>query len=143
MHGATFETQQDRARENETLALLCKEKGLTYKLNDRYNVVDAGLYKDDKLVAIAEVKTTHKIAYHDAKQAVYIALKKIYGLQKRSVEQRVPCCIVFRFKDCIGYFFLHELYDAVCGYTKRGRREGSLYDRELIILIRKEQFKII
>lgn len=137
-----FETIEDRARENDTLALLASRKGLTFELLERFSPVDAKLYKDGKLLSFAEVKT-YKRNFANARDFIMISLKKIAELQKISIESKVPCCVVYKFDDEVRYYFLSEIKDAKVNWDGRKAREGSTYDQELVVQVPKTLFKLI
>lgn len=48
-----FETRKDKIREEDTLDVLCKHKGLTFEMANEMNPVDAALFKGDTVVAYA------------------------------------------------------------------------------------------
>ena len=138
-----FESQEDREREKDTLSILCGERGLRFELLNELNPVDVALYdKDDKVVAYAEVKT-YQQCFAKAKPHIFISIRKLVSLQKVSRDNEVPSCMVYRFEDCIGYYFISEIEGATCGWDGREAREGSVYDRELVVHIPKTLLKTI
>lgn len=51
--------------------------------------------------------------------------------------------MVYRFNDCIGYYFISEIDGASCGWDGRSKRGGSVYDEELVVHVPKTLLKII
>ena len=137
-----FETTQDRTREMYTLDTLCKSKGLTFEMTNELNPVDAVLYRDDKVVAYAEVKT-YRQTFARAKPYIFISVKKLASLQEVSLNNDAPSYMVYLFNDCIGYYCITEIDDARCGWDGRSPREGSVYDQELVVHVPKTLLKII
>ena len=138
-----FESDEDRVRERETLTLLTKEKLLQFKLMDTFCAFDAKLYKDNKLLSIAEVKT-YKSDFEQANLHVILSLKKMANIQDYCKKWKIPCCFIYRFNDRIGYYFLHEIKNAKCEYGGRNEiRNGSTYDRELLIKVPKKSLKFL
>lgn len=137
-----FETTQDRTREMDTLDTLCKSKGLDFEMTNELNPVDAVLFKGDTVVAYAEVKT-YKQTFARAKEYIFISIRKLASLQQVSLSNNIPSCMVYRFNDCIGYYFISEIDGAACGWDGRSKRDGSVYDKELVVHVPKTLLKII
>ena len=138
MEETRFETRKDKIREEDTLDVLCKHKGLTFEMANEMNPVDAVPYKDNKVAAYAEVQT-----FARAKEYIFISIKKLASLQQVSLSNNVPSCMVYRFNDCIGYYFISEIDGAACGWDGRRKRDGSVYDEELVVHVPKTLLKII
>lgn len=137
-----FETTQDRTREMDTLDTLCKSKGLDFEMTNELNPVDAVLFKGDTVVAYAEVKT-YKQTFARAKEYIFISIRKLASLQQVSLSNNIPSCMVYRFNDCIGYYFISEIDGAACGWDGMSKRDGSVYDEELVVHVPKTLLKII
>lgn len=142
MQERRFETNDDRTREALTLLRLADHAGLTVELMQELSPVDAKLYRNGKVVAYAEVKT-YKQTFEKAKTYIFVAVKKLAKLQEVSVANRVPVYMVYRFNDCIGYYAISQIDGARCGWDGRNPREGSMYDKELVVYIPKSMMKLI
>ncbi len=138
----SFESGNDRIREKETLSILAEAKGLEFELMEKFSLFDAKLFKGGKCIAYGEVKT-YRANFKNVVPYIFISLMKLASLQKLSIENRIACCIIYRFNDCIGYYFLDEINGAKCGWGGRKKREGSKYDQELLIYIPKSLLKLI
>lgn len=142
MKEKVFEKQSDRTREIDTLTKFCDAKGLNFKIQQPLRPVDASIYKDESLVCFAEVKTMSLNYKHI--NYLRISLRKLANIQKWTLEKESKCCIIYRFMDCIGYFWLQDIKDSKLQWGgMKNPRKGSLYDRELLVYIPKEIVKII
>ena len=135
MKEKVFEKQSDRTREIDTLNKFCEAIGVTFKIHQPMSPVDASVYKGEKRVCFAEVKTMNKdfAKIND----IRISLRKLANVQKYSLEEESNCCIVYRFNNNrIGYFWLSDIKNSRCSWGgMKNPRKGSLYDRELMVYI--------
>ncbi len=142
MKEKVFEKQSDRTREIDTLKRFCDSKGLNFKVQQPLRPVDASIYQNENFVCFAEVKTM-SLLFRDVNQ-IRISLRKLANIQKWTLEREAKCCIIYRFMDCIGYFWLQDIKDSALQWGgMRNPRKGSLYDRELLVYIPKEIVRMI
>lgn len=142
MKEKVFETRGDRKREIDTLKKFCDSKGLNFKVQQPLRPVDASIYQDENFVCFAEVKTM-KLLFRDVNQ-IRISLRKLANIQKWTLERGAKCCIIYRFMDRIGYFWLQDIKDSTLQWGgMRNPRKGSLYDKELMVYIPKEIVRMI
>ena len=137
-----FEQKSDRDRENETLSIFFKDKDFSYIQGGEFDKEDAKIINDNLLVVgLCEVKTMFK----DVEDAdfVRIGLRKIHSSQEKSVYKNLPFLLLWRFNNAIGSLWLQDLAGSVKWGGRKVPREGSTWDRELMIYIDKSKLKLI
>lgn len=138
-----FEKESDRKREAETLRILLEGKPLIFNQDEELSTSDAEILNEKSLdvVAICEVKTMFKdIGDTDF---VRISLRKIYNCQNKSIKKGLPFLLVWRFNNGIGHIWLKNLKGSVSWGGRKNPREGSVWDRELMIYVQQSNLTLI
>jgi len=74
---------------------------------------------------------------------VRIGLRKICSSQEKSILQKLPFLFIWRFNNAIGSLWLENVKGKVEWGGRKVPREGSYFDRELMLYIDKSCLKII
>ena len=137
-----FEKKSDRDRETETLGIFFKDKEFSYIQGGEFDKEDAKIINEDLLVVgLCEVKTMFKNV--EDTDFVRIGLRKIHSSQEKSVYKGLPFLLIWRFNNAIGSLWLQDLIGSVKWGGRKVPREGSTWDRELMIYIDKSKLKLI
>ena len=137
-----FEKQSDREREKETLEIFFQDKEFTFIQSDELSKEDAKIINDDLLIiGYCEVKTMFKNL--EDTEYVRIGLRKICSSQEKSILKGKPFLFIWRFNNAIGSIWLEQIKGTVRWGGRKNPRQGSLFDRELILYINKNNLKII
>jgi hypothetical protein len=137
-----FEKPSDREREKETLDIFFEDKDFSFIQSDEFSKDDAKLISYDlEVVGLCEVKTMFKNV--EDTEFVRIGLRKICSSQEKSILQKLPFLFIWRFNNAIGSVWLEFVKGKVEWGGRKVPREGSYFDRELMLYIDKSCLKII
>jgi len=137
-----FEKPSDREREKETLDIFFEDKDFSFIQSDEFSKEDAKLISSDlDVIGLCEVKTMFKNV--EDTEFVRIGLRKICSSQEKSILQKLPFLFIWRFNNAIGSLWLENVKGKVEWGGRKVPREGSYFDRELMLYIDKSCLKII
>tara|TARA_R110002012_G_scaffold242396_1_gene416779 strand:- start:610 stop:1053 length:444 start_codon:yes stop_codon:yes gene_type:complete len=137
-----FEKQSDRDREKETLELFFENKDFTFIQCDELSKDDAKIINKDLLiVGFCEVKTMFKNI--EDTSYVRIGLRKVCSSQEKSILKSKPFLFIWRFNNAIGSIWLENIKGNVRWGGRKTPRQGSLFDRELMLYIDKKNLTLL
>ena len=137
-----FEKPSDRIREKETLDIFFKDKDCSFIQSDEFSKNDAKIIsKELEVIGFCEVKTMFKNV--EDTDYVRIGLRKICSSQEKSILQDTPFLFIWRFNNAIGSVWLQNVKGKVEWGGRKVPREGSYFDRELMLYINKDCLTII
>lgn len=137
-----FEKPSDRIREKETLDIFFKDKDCSFIQSDEFSKSDAKIItKELEVIGFCEVKTMFKNV--EDTDYVRIGLRKICSSQEKSILQNTPFLFIWRFNNAIGSVWLQNVKGKVEWGGRKVPREGSYFDRELMLYIDKDCLTII
>tara|TARA_R110000822_G_scaffold55781_2_gene141425 strand:- start:568 stop:1008 length:441 start_codon:yes stop_codon:yes gene_type:complete len=137
-----FEKPSDRIREKETLDIFFKDKDCSFIQSDEFSKNDAKIIsKELEVIGFCEVKTMFKNV--EDTDYVRIGLRKICSSQEKSILQDTPFLFIWRFNNAIGSVWLQNVKGKVEWGGRKVPREGSYFDRELMLYIDKTCLTII
>jgi len=137
-----FEKPSDRIREKETLDIFFKDKDCSFIQSDEFSKNDAKIISNElEVIGFCEVKTMFKNV--EDTDYVRIGLRKICSSQEKSILQDTPFLFIWRFNNAIGSVWLQNVKGKVEWGGRKVPREGSYFDRELMLYIDKDCLTII
>lgn len=137
-----FEKQSDRDREKETLELFFADKDFSFIQCDELSKDDAKIINKDLLiVGFCEVKTMFKNI--EDTNYVRIGLRKVCSSQEKSILKSKPFLFIWRFNNAIGSIWLENIKGNVRWGGRKTPRQGSLFDRELMLYIDKKNLTLL
>tara|TARA_R110002153_G_scaffold218036_1_gene370517 strand:- start:7279 stop:7719 length:441 start_codon:yes stop_codon:yes gene_type:complete len=137
-----FEKPSDRIREKETLDIFFEDKDCSFIQSDEFSKNDAKIIsKELEVIGFCEVKTMFKNV--EDTDYVRIGLRKICSSQEKSILQDTPFLFIWRFNNAIGSVWLQNVKGKVEWGGRKVPREGSYFDRELMLYINKDCLTII
>ena len=137
-----FEKPSDRIREKETLDIFFEDKDCSFIQSDEFSKNDAKIIsKELEVIGFCEVKTMFKNV--EDTDYVRIGLRKICSSQEKSILQDTPFLFIWRFNNAIGSVWLQNVKGKVEWGGRKVPREGSYFDRELMLYIDKTCLTII
>ncbi len=137
-----FEKPSDRIREKETLDIFFEDKDCSFIQSDEFSKNDAKIIsKELEVIGFCEVKTMFKNV--EDTDYVRIGLRKICSSQEKSILKDTPFLFIWRFNNAIGSVWLQNVKGKVEWGGRKVPREGSYFDRELMLYINKDCLTII
>tara|TARA_R110002073_G_scaffold30649_10_gene95219 strand:- start:1940 stop:2380 length:441 start_codon:yes stop_codon:yes gene_type:complete len=137
-----FEKPSDRIREKETLDIFFEDKDCSFIQSDEFSKNDAKIIsKELEVIGFCEVKTMFKNV--EDTDYVRIGLRKICSSQEKFILQDTPFLFIWRFNNAIGSVWLQNVKGKVEWGGRKVPREGSYFDRELMLYINKDCLTII
>lgn len=129
-----FETKQDLQNEHEVINEFYRFTDSMPKKLDK-NDIDYALYRDNKLVAYAEVKCytspSNKYGFQ------ILSMIKIVKLQE--YDKKAPAFFVLKYSDNVIYFIRVRDIEGSCKYNGRKQRVGSTNDFEMLVYCDKKK----
>lgn len=124
-----FESQEDLQKEEQAIVWFCEEYNLNFKKLEE-NDVDFVLFKDEKIVAYAEVKGRNKNLIEA--YPLPIAVRKLVKL----VDKKITPVVIW---NCLDGFIYGKVSKLVGEIKIGGRnpRNGSVNDVELMAYYKK------
>jgi len=92
--GETNTTEADKSNEKRIESILSKKWSVIFHKYAHYDNIDWWLERDNKMVAVAELKT----AFRESSYA-YLNLRKYLNLKWSRYFLQLPALIIFQFKD--------------------------------------------
>tara|TARA_R100001443_G_C3327432_1_gene171560 strand:- start:319 stop:765 length:447 start_codon:yes stop_codon:yes gene_type:complete len=139
-----FEKNSDRTREEDTLRILLEGKDLTFRQLDKFAPVDAEILdnKTMQVVSLCEVKSYYK--YLKDVVTVKTSVRKIHHCQREALHKNLPLCLAWRLRDAVAYIWMTDISQAKVKWGGMPRpRPGSIWDRELLFYVDKNELTII
>tara|TARA_R100000655_G_scaffold59946_2_gene98387 strand:- start:1143 stop:1589 length:447 start_codon:yes stop_codon:yes gene_type:complete len=139
-----FEKNSDRTREEDTLRILLEGKDLTFRQLDKFAPVDAEILdnKTMQVVSLCEIKSYYK--YLKDVVTVKTSVRKIYHCQREALYKNLPLCLAWRLRDAVAYIWMTDISQAKVKWGGMPRpRPGSIWDRELLFYVDKNELTII
>ena len=137
-----FENDKDRERQYTAVRQFCYSYGFYEKDCGDFSKCDYTIRnKQDEVVAYFEVKGVVGKSLNDSKTCL-VALKKIAALQETQKMSGTPVVICWAFDDGIAFAKIDNL-KGTFNHGGRKEREGSTYDKEILVFVETENLKKI